>query len=286
MTTFTIGDVTITKITELEATGDTELMLPDATPQAVRQVTWLHPHYATEDGLLKTSIHAFAVVTPTRRIIVDTGLGNHKMGRPVPAWNGMTGTFLQDLTDAGFPPDGIDTVLCTHLHVDHAGWDTRLVHGQWVPTFPNARHVFARTEFEHAEAAPGHGTAELFADSVTPLVQAGLVDLVPANEQVTPEIQMVPTPGHTPGHVSILIESRGERALITGDFIHHPVQLARPSWTSAGDHDPGRAATTRRVVLEELARTRTLLIGTHFPGPTAGYVIPDGDDTYRLQSLA
>ncbi|MFD0056944.1 MBL fold metallo-hydrolase [Streptomyces sp. NPDC127168] len=281
--TFTVGDVAITKITELESVGDTELMLPEATPHAVQQVSWLRPDYATDDGLLRTSIHAFAIATPTRRIIADTGLGNDKQGRPVPAWNGMGGTFLEDLAAAGFPPETIDTVLCTHLHVDHAGWDTHLVQGKWVPTFPNARHLFVRAEFEHAEGVSGHGTAELFADSVAPVVEAGLVDLVAADEQVSPEVKLVPTPGHTPGHTSILIESRGERALITGDFIHHPIQLARPDWVSGGDHDPARAVATRRSMLNEIARTRTLLIGTHFAGPTIGHVVPDGDGSYRLE---
>ncbi|MGW1544120.1 MBL fold metallo-hydrolase [Streptomyces sp. NPDC002309] len=285
MNAFTIGDIAITKITELESTGDTELMLPEATPRAVRAVPWLRPDFATEEGLLRTSVHALVVVTPTRRILVDTGLGNDKQGRPVPAWNGMTGSFLRDLTEAGFPPETIDTVLCTHLHVDHAGWDTRWVEGSWVPTFPNARHLFVREEFAHAQAAEGHGTDELFADSVTPLVEAGLVDLVAADVRITPEIRLIPTPGHTPGHTSVLIESQGERALITGDFIHHPVQLAHPEWTSAGDHDPDLAVATRRTMLDELADTGTLLIGTHFPGPTAGHAVSDGDGTFRLTQI-
>ncbi|MFG2755120.1 MBL fold metallo-hydrolase [Streptomyces wuyuanensis] len=281
MSSWKIGDVTVTKITELEAVGDTELMLPQATPQEVRRAAWLSPRFATEDGLLRTSIHAFAVVTPARRIIVDTGLGNAKQGRPVPAWNGLDTPFLHDLAEAGFPPATVDTVLCTHLHIDHAGWDTTWTDGAWVPTFPNARHLFAQPEFAHAEAAQGHGTAELFADSVRPLMDAGLVDLVATDEQIAPEVRLVPTAGHTPGHVSVLIESRGERALITGDFIHHPVQLAFPEWTSAGDHDPARAVETRLRMLDELARTGTLMIGTHFPGPTAGYVDRDGE-AFRL----
>ncbi|MEU7629695.1 MBL fold metallo-hydrolase [Nocardia sp. NPDC049220] len=280
MSTWTLGDITITKITELESVGNTELMLPQATSEAVRRLPWLHPHFATEHGLLRTSIHSFVVVTPTRRIIVDTGLGNGKQGRPVPAWNGLDGRYLHDLTETASPPEAIDTVLCTHLHVDHAGWDTRMVNGTWVPTFPNARHLFARTEFAHAQEAEGHGTSQLFADSVSPLIEAGLVDLVATDEQITPEVRLVPTPGHT----SVLIESRGEHALITGDFIHHPVQLAHPEWVSGGDHDPVRAVETRRSVLDELARTRTLLIGTHFSGPTAGHVVPIGDGVYELES--
>jgi glyoxylase-like metal-dependent hydrolase (beta-lactamase superfamily II) len=281
MTRWKIGDVTVAKVTELEGTGDTEVMLPAATPQAVREVPWLRPEFATNDGLLKTSLHALGLVTPTRRIIVDTGLGNDKQGRPVPAWNGLDRPFLRDLAEAGLSPESIDTVLCTHLHIDHAGWDTTLVRGTWVPTFPRARHLFVRTEFTNYRADSPGRAPEFFEDSVRPVVDAGLVDLVESDEMIAPEIRLVPTPGHTKGHVSVLVESRGERALITGDFIHHPIQMARPDWVCGGDDDPATAVATRHRMLSELSRSRTLVIGTHFAAPSAGYVVPDGQ-AFRL----
>ena len=140
-----VGKVKITKIVELETVGSTRFILPLATNEEIRNMPWLIPHFATEEGRLKMSIHSLVVETPTRRIVVDTGLGNDKQGRTVPTWNNRQGPFLQTMIDAGFPPDSIDTVLCTHLHVDHVGWNTRLVDGRWVPTFPNARYVFGRS---------------------------------------------------------------------------------------------------------------------------------------------
>ena len=144
-----VGKVKITKIVELETVGSTRFILPLATNEEIRKLPWLIPHFATEEGRLKMSIHSLVVETPTRRIVVDTGLGNDKEGRNVPAWNNRQGPFLQTMREAGFAPDSIDTVLCTHLHVDHVGWNTRLVGGRWVPTFVNARYVFGRTEYEY-----------------------------------------------------------------------------------------------------------------------------------------
>ncbi len=144
-----VGEVKITKIVELETVGSTRFILPLASNEEIRKLPWLIPHFATEEGRLKMSIHALAVETPSRRIVVDTGLGNDKEGRNVPTWNNRKTPFLETMREAGFPPDSIDTVICTHLHVDHVGWNTKLVGGQWVPTFANARYVFGKTEYEH-----------------------------------------------------------------------------------------------------------------------------------------
>src|SRR6185436_16320239 len=144
-----IGDVTVTKIVELETTGGSRFILPQATREAILPIAWLIPHFADEDGRPKMSIHALIVEAPGRRIIVDTCLGNDKKDRRIPTWNDRQGRFLEDLAGAGFARETIDTVLCTHLHVDHAGWNTMLVEGRWVPTFPRARYLFGRVEFEH-----------------------------------------------------------------------------------------------------------------------------------------
>jgi glyoxylase-like metal-dependent hydrolase (beta-lactamase superfamily II) len=144
-----IGDVTVTKIVELEVTGGSRFILPEATRDAILPIAWLRPHFADDEGRLRMSIHTFAVETPTRRIIVDTCLGNDKQNRRIPAWNNLQGPFLADLAAAGYPRESIDTVLCTHLHVDHVGWNTMLVGGKWVPTFPRARYLMGRVEFEH-----------------------------------------------------------------------------------------------------------------------------------------
>jgi glyoxylase-like metal-dependent hydrolase (beta-lactamase superfamily II) len=283
-----IGDVTVTKVVELEATGGMRFVLPQATRDAVAGMTWLRPSFMTDEGRLKSSVHALVVETPTRRIVVDTGLGNGKQGRAVPPWNGLDLPFLDDLAAAGYPPESIDTVVCTHLHVDHVGWNTRLDDGgHWVPTFPNARYLFVREEFAHwrsvAAAEPDGERAAVFADSVRPVDDAGLVDLVGADHAVCDEVRLVPTTGHTPGHASVLITSGGEEALITGDFLHHPCQFARPDWAATPDWDAEMSTRTRNEAFARLANRGTLVIGTHFADPSSGHVVRDGD-AFRLEA--
>jgi glyoxylase-like metal-dependent hydrolase (beta-lactamase superfamily II) len=284
MLKWTIGDVTITRIVELEASGGTRFILPQATYEAVREIPWLTPHFAEEGGKLKTSIHALVVETPGRRIIVDTCIGNDRQ-REMAAWSNLQTTFLEDLKAAGFDPATIDTVLCTHLHVDHVGWNTMLVDGAWVPTFPNARYLIGRDEYNHwaaEEAGKEDLSTSYFHDSVRPVWEAGLVDLVETDHRVCDEVSLEPTLGHTPGHVSIRIRSKGKDALITGDFTHHPCQLARPDWASEVDFDKAASTATRRRVYGALAGTDTLVIGTHFAAPCAGHVVADGE-VWRLE---
>ena len=277
-----IGSVTVTKIVELEVTGGSRFILPDATYDAVLPIGWLQPHFADARGRLKMSIHALVIDTPTRRVIVDTCLGNDKENRRIPNWNRLQRPFLADLAAAGYPRQSIDTVLCTHLHVDHVGWNTMLVGGSWVPTFAQARYLFGRVEFAHWQSRDRRDDiAAIFADSVQPVHDAGLVDLVESDHRICDELSLVPTPGHTPGHVSLRIASQGEEALITGDFMHHPCQIARPDWASTADSDPAEARQTRLRMLRQLADRPVLVIGTHFAGPTAGRIIRDGD-AYRL----
>jgi glyoxylase-like metal-dependent hydrolase (beta-lactamase superfamily II) len=282
MQTWRIGAVTVTKIVELEATGGSRFILPQATREECLRMPWMQPHFMDENGRLKMSVHALVIVTPSRRMIVDTCLGNDKQGRSVPHWNNLQGSFLRDLAAAGFPRESIDTVLCTHLHVDHVGWNTMRIDGRWIPTFPNARYLLGATEFDYwRDQRDFAEQVTVFADSVQPVVEGGLVDLVATDHRVCDEVSLTPTLGHTPGHVSIRIASQGEEALITGDFLHHPCQLARPDWAAPVDYDKHESTRTRRTVLAALAGTRTLLIGTHFAGATAGHVERDGEG-FRL----
>jgi glyoxylase-like metal-dependent hydrolase (beta-lactamase superfamily II) len=277
-----VGEVTVTKIVELEVTGGSRFILPQATPEAILPIGWLQPDFADERGRLRMSIHALVVETPNRRIIVDTCLGNDKENRRIPTWNNLQTSFLTDLIAAGYPRETIDTVVCTHLHVDHVGWNTMFDHGSWVPTFPNARYLMGRVEFAHwtSQNAREDMTAVL-ADSIAPVWEAGLVDLVETDHRICDEVSFVPTLGHTPGHISVRIDSRGEEALITGDFMHHPCQIARPDWSSTADSDPSEAQRTRERMLTSLSGTPILVIGTHFAGRTAGHVVCDGD-AFRL----
>lgn len=281
-----IGEVTVTKIVELEATGGLGFLLPQATREAVLPMQWMYPHFMDENGRLKASVHALVVETPSRRILVDTCLGNDKQGRSVPTWNNLQGSFLSDLAAAGYARESIDTVVCTHLHIDHVGWNTMLVDGRWVPTFPNARYLMGRTEFEYwRDQREFAEQITVFADSVQPVFDAGLVDLVGTDHRPCSELRLQPTLGHTPGHVSIGIASKGEAALITGDFLHHPCQMARPDWAAVVDYDKRESTRTREAVFSAVADTPTLVIGTHFAGPTAGHIVRDGEG-YRLVPAA
>lgn len=279
---WTVGRVKITKVVELETVGSTRFILPLASNSEIRKLPWLIPHFATEEGRLKMSIHSLVVETPTRRIVVDTGLGNDKQGRNVPTWNNRSTPFLETMIAAGFPPDSIDTVLCTHLHVDHVGWNTKLVEGKWVPAFPNARYVFGRIEYEHwRDHSTEPDKAAVFGDSVQPIVDAGRADLIPGDHRLSGEISMIPTPGHSPGHMSILIQSDGEQGLLTGDVAHHPCQMAHLDWSSTADSDQAQSATTRRELFARFADRPTLVIGGHF---SAGHIRRDGD-AFRFVAL-
>ena len=282
MSKWRIGDVTVTKVIELEATGGSRFLLPQATPDAIKPIAWLRPHFADENGRLRMSIHTFLVETPERRIVVDTCLGNDKENRHITTWNNLQTRFLSDIAEAGYPRESIDTVLCTHLHVDHVGWNTMKVGDTWVPTFPNARYLMGRNEYEHwSKVSDRPDMRFILADSVTPIMEAGLADLVETHHRLCPEISLIPTLGHTPGHVSVRISSRGEEALITGDFMHHPCQIAHPEWSTNADTDRDQGIRTRLDMFEKLSGTPTLVIGTHFAGATAGHIVRDGE-AYRL----
>jgi glyoxylase-like metal-dependent hydrolase (beta-lactamase superfamily II) len=282
-----IGDVTVTKIVEMEVTGGSRFILPQATYEEILPISWLQPNFADERGRLKMSIHALVVEAPDggknpRRIVVDTCLGNDKEGRRIPTWNNLQLPFLADLAAAGFARESIDTVLCTHLHVDHVGWNTMLDGGKWVPTFPKARYLMGRVEFAHWQGQhEREDMAAVFADSVKPVHDLGLVDLVETDHLVCDEVSLIPTLGHTTGHVSVVIKSQGEEALITGDFMHHPCQIEHPEWSSLADSDPDEAHETRERMLAELASRPVLVIGTHFAGASAGRIVKDGD-AYRM----
>jgi glyoxylase-like metal-dependent hydrolase (beta-lactamase superfamily II) len=270
-----IGDVKITRIVEGETVGPM-FLLPDATKENILAMPWLQPHFADADGNCKISIHALVVDTPEKTIVVDTCLGNDKE-RTFDIWAHLQTKFLDDLASAGYPVESVDTVLCTHLHTDHVGWNTRLVDGKWVPTFPNAEYLFGKTEWEYTEAQLENPMYEEFiVDSIQPVIDAGLVRFVDVNETICEGISLVPTPGHTPGHVSVNIESQGERAIITGDFLHHPCQMEEPYWECSADWDTPLAQKTRVEQLAQYAQEGLLVFGTHFASPSAGRVVKKG----------
>ena len=276
-----IGDVTITRAVEMETLSKATFVLKDGTPENIRTVPWLRPHFASPDGKVIMSVHAFVIESPGHRMVVDTCIGNDKR-RAFPGWNMLQLPFLADLEKAGFARDSIDRVLCTHLHVDHVGWNTMLSAGKWVPTFPRARYLIGRKEWEHWSKASEPDTRELLDDSVRPIFDAGLADLVESDVRITDEVRLEPTPGHTPGHHSVRISSRGEEAVITGDLMHHPVQMAHPEWGSHFDFNFEEAIATRRAFLERYGGKPVLVLGTHFATPSAGRIVRDGG-AWRLE---
>lgn len=278
MRTWKIGDVEITRIVEVNNwEDDITMLLPDATPQTVLAYPWLQPHYATPQGKMIISFQCFVMRTPEHRIMLDTCIGSDRQ-REFDIFTNMRSDFLDDLEHAGFRPEEIDFVLCTHLHFDHVGWNTRLVDGQWVPTFPNARYLFGRREYAHwtmlKETHGYHDLNHLY-DAVQPVIDAGLVDLVEPDHAVCPELTLRPTPGHTPGHVSLLIESRGQRAIVTGDMMHNPIQLERPDDMARFDMDQAMGRRTRVQFVEDHANSDVFVIGTHFSDPTGGWIVRD-----------
>lgn len=278
--TWQVGDIRITRVQEFEAPG-IGFLLPDATRENLAEIDWIGP-FVNEKGDAVGSVHSLIVEVAGRRIVVDTCIGNGKDRLPFKLWHQRQGPFLDDLAEAGFPVASIDTVACTHLHTDHVGWNTRLVDGRWVPTFTNARTIVTRAEWEHWSASEADAMKTVIDDSVRPLFDAGRVDLVEPTHELADGVVFEPAPGHSPGHVAVRIESRGERAVITGDLVHHPAQLARPGWRNHADSDVAQADRTRRDFMARYADTPTLIIGTHFSGPTAGLLVRDGD-AYRLR---
>jgi glyoxylase-like metal-dependent hydrolase (beta-lactamase superfamily II) len=224
-------------------------------------------------------MHSLIVESQGSTIMVDTCIGNDKK-RTYPRWNMMQGDFLKRFEAAGFSTDQINTVLCTHMHVDHVGWNTRLVDGKWIPTFAAADYLFAEDEWNHWRVEEQE-YGPVIEDSVQPIFDAGKAVLVQPNHRVTDEVWLESTPGHTPGHVSIHIASNGEEAVITGDMIHHPCQIPHSDWSSTADHDGDLAARTRDGFIQRYADRPVLIIGTHFAAPTAGKIVSDGD-TFRL----
>lgn len=286
MKTITLGSITIDRVVEYETIFlDAAWMYPAVTPemldrhQAELGPVLIHP----ETKKLGLSFHSFLIRTRGKNILVDTCNGNHKHRGPRMAWQHLLDSpdYLGNLAKFGLQPKDIDYVLCTHLHTDHVGWNTRLEDGRWVPTFPNAKYVMARQEFDHfnrlhagkPDYPVGHGS---FADSVLPIVEAGQVMFVDMDHLVEGTLDdgvwLEPTPGHTPGHVSIHVKGGGVEAIMTGDLIHHPILFLEPTLETQHNFNQAMANASKNKVIERLADTQDLLLTAHFPTPTAGRI--------------
>jgi glyoxylase-like metal-dependent hydrolase (beta-lactamase superfamily II) len=285
-----VGTASVTRVREQDAAFPASGFFPAATPDVLAAHDgWLAPWAVDGDGNVRICIQALGIESDGMRIIVDTCVGQ----RPLPGlFEGLSndGSFLTALADAGFAREAVDVVVCTHLHFDHVGWNTMWDGDRWVPTFPNARYVLARAEYEHwraqsEEVRQAH-SAITFGDAVEPLFDAGVVDLVEPDHAISAAVSLMPTPGHSPGHVSVRIRSDGAEAIITGDCVHSPVQLAQPEWFTVVDSDPDRSTATRRALVAECRDRDVLVIGTHFPPPTAGHIVSARDGGVQFRPLA
>jgi len=286
MLTWKIGAVTVTRIVEIELPvpySEARPFLAEARPEVLKTIPWLYPNYVNDDGALRLSIHALLVEAPGLRLVVDTCIGNDRP-RSLLGGQALATDFLDQLAAAGWSRESVDHVVCTHLHVDHVGWNTLLVDGKWVPTFPKAKYLIGAQEYAHWSAHEDAEQQVILSDSVQPIFDAGLAELVEMDHRLSPEVRLIPTPGHTPGHVSVMIESEGQVAMITGDAVHHPCQLAHPDWSPPFDSDGKASAVMRRQLFEDAADKPVLVIGTHFAAPTAGHVVRDGK-AYRFDGF-
>ncbi len=275
----TVGNVEIQQLVEMEGGKLIQESIPEATPEAIKAMPWLIPDYADENGNFKALVQSFLISSNGKHILVDTGNGNGKNRPTCPDWGNLHTDFLKRFDEVGVKPEEIDIVVCTHLHFDHEGWNTKDENGTWVPTFPNAKYLFAKKDYDYWMSDPAKEVDDdkfAFKDSVMPIIDAGLAELIEPEYVIDENIRLIPTPGHTPGHMSVAIESEGKRALISGDFFHHACQLTHPEWTMAADSLPEVAFETRKKMFAMLADSDILLINTHFANPIAGKVVTTG----------
>ena len=280
-----IGDISVTRVVESEgAFAPVDFLLPGFTNELLQANRWLQPSFVDDANRVMMSFHSYVLRTPRHTILVDSCVGNGKERPLRPQWHRQEFDFLDRLARAGVKPEEIDFVFCTHLHADHIGWNTRLRDGIWVPTFPRARYLFARREYEHwermhrealakGEDVPNHGS---FSDSVLPVMEAGQADLVESDHQIEDGVHLEAAYGHTPGACMLHARSRDQHGVFAGDVMHTPVQLADPGLSSRFCSDPLQSARSRLTLCERYADTASILFTGHFPSPSAARLVRAG----------
>ena len=277
---FGIGEVEILRVEESLGSGfRPAALLPDWNERDIApHLSWLVPTYfdPLRDRLIM-GIHSWVLRTRHHTILIDTCVGNHKPRPGSPRFDMLDRPYMQNLAAAGVGVEEVDYVLCTHLHVDHVGWNTRLADGRWVPTFPNARYVFPKTDLDFFDPVRGEGGRDelnrhVFEDSIRPILEARQDMVVEGTCEIADLLTISPAGGHSPGHVLIALQSQGSEALFVGDIMHHPIQIHRPDWSSAFCFDPAAARRSRRAVLERAAANGSILYPAHFAGPHIGRV--------------
>jgi glyoxylase-like metal-dependent hydrolase (beta-lactamase superfamily II) len=288
-----LGRLRVSRVYEGDAVIPLSVALPDITaPDLARLKRWYWDADladAPSEASMRISVHSFVLRVDGRNILIDTCCGNDKK-RSLPPVNMQNWPYLEDLARTGLRPQDIDLVMCTHLHFDHVGWNTRLEDGSWVPTFPNARYLFGRRDLEFFSKQRHEALhREAFDDSVAPILDAGLADLVdsdmPIHREIGDGIWLEDVSGHSPGNLCVTAECGGERAIFSGDCFHHPIQLVRPDAAFFADENPSQACATRRRLLERHANTGAIFFPAHFTGATAGRVERADTDQLRFRYL-
>jgi glyoxylase-like metal-dependent hydrolase (beta-lactamase superfamily II) len=273
-----VGDVIIHQIVEQEGPFfDILPFFPALTKELLEQNrVWMQPKYLSPEDKVVLCVQRYLVQTPQHNILIDTCVGNHKPRPARPFWNMMNSDrYERGLGSIGVGVAEIDFVMCTHLHVDHVGWNTRLENGRWVPTFSKARYVFADRELAHwterNKADPA--ACPWITDSVLPIVAANRVDIVKSSHAFSDLVALIPTPGHTIDHYSVQIGKSGADAIITGDMIHSPLQARYPEISQMSDFDPKQSAVSRRELFERICDTPTRICTAHFASPSRGRIV-------------
>jgi len=289
-----IGDVTVSRIVEVwDFQDNIQMTMPEATAEEVIAMDWLHPHYATSDGKQRMNFQGFVVQAPGRTIVVDSCIGAGRE-RDFDVFCDLPEGFLEDLESLGITRDDVDTVFCTHLHFDHVGWNTYKdpATGEFRPTFPNARYLFGRKEYDAWEDTirhDGHHSDGHLVECVDPIVKAGMAEFIESDHCIARDDDLAiwcePSHGHTPGHIHVRISSQGKDAVIPGALMHHPMQVAMPHRAATFDMDKEAGRQTRMGFVEKYCDSGTLVIGAHFAEPTAGHIHRYGADDVRFDGL-
>jgi glyoxylase-like metal-dependent hydrolase (beta-lactamase superfamily II) len=284
-TNLMLGDIRVDRLVEMVLPFDKiQNFFPDASQQQIDTCKpWMEPWALCPiTGKIILVVQSYLIRTRHHTILIDTCVGCDKTIPFYAGWNKRTDrSWLDKFTDFGLSPADVDFVLCTHLHCDHVGWNTQLLNGQWQPTFPNAKYIMSRKDFELAQQMDQPG----YRENVLPIVLAGQTLVVDSDYLINENIWLEPTPGHTPGHVAIGLLSKGHEAVMCGDLMHSPIQCAYPEWSAFSDDDPVQAEVTRRKFLFDSCKRNRLVMTAHFPEPSIGRIV-ESDQAYRYITAA
>lgn len=281
MTDLVIGNIQIDRIVEMILPFETiQNFFPNAHQEQIETCKPMFEPWALcrETGKIILVVQSYLVRTKKHTILIDTCVGCDKTIPFYMGWNNRQDrSWLSKLTDSGVSLTDVDFVFCTHLHCDHTGWNTQLLDGRWVPTFPNAKYIMSRKDFELTQEIDNSA----YNENVLPVVETGQAAIVESDYAMDEHIWLEPTPGHTPGHVAVGMTSNGAEAVMCGDLIHSPIQCLFPEWNAVFDADPSQAAKTRRTFLSENCDRERLVMTAHFPEPSIGQIV-QADDAFRF----